>query len=96
MGPISVIPDESICEDDELSHDSGYGDFCGFAGCSQAFVFCLEKLIKSGNDEGGHIERLPKRLPTTLDDAFALPLAGLAVNGGKVGQACSLLVFERT
>lgn len=31
---------------------SGNGDFCRFAVCSEAFVFCLEWFIEEGGDEG--------------------------------------------
>ncbi|MER8396375.1 hypothetical protein NKH10_32055 [Mesorhizobium sp. M1340] len=53
----------AFCEDDKLSHDCGYVDFCRFSACSEALGFCLERLIESGGDEGGHVECLPDRLP---------------------------------
>jgi len=31
LHPFSVSPDECVRENDELSHDSGYGDFGGFS-----------------------------------------------------------------
>ena len=53
--PGAVFADEGVCEDDELSHDGGEGDFGLFAVCEEAVVEGLERWIEAGGGDRGHV-----------------------------------------
>jgi hypothetical protein len=57
-GARSVGLEESVCEDEEFSHDCGQGDFCGLSELDEVLVFGLHVRIESGSDEGWHVEGL--------------------------------------
>jgi hypothetical protein len=58
--PLSVLADERVCENDELSHDGGERDFGLFAVCDEAVVEGLERGVEAGGGDRGHIERAPR------------------------------------
>ena len=51
-------PLEGVCEDDEVWHDSGQGDFRGFSGVDEVCVFGLHVRIEASCDESWHVEGL--------------------------------------
>src|ERR1700735_20154 len=57
-GPFSLITDEGVGEDEELSHDRHDGDLGGFSGFDHGFVFGLELRGQSDGVESGHVESL--------------------------------------
>ena len=58
FGPFPVIPEQSVCDCDDASHDGGYGESGGFSGGSEGVVSGLEGWIEADCDEGRH--RLPR------------------------------------
>jgi hypothetical protein len=57
-GPGSIGLEEGVCEDEELSHDCGQGDFCGLSDLDEVLVFGLHVRIESGGDERWHVKGL--------------------------------------
>lgn len=83
--PDSVLGDEGVCENEELSHDCGEGDLGLFSACDHAIVEDLELWIASGGGEGGHVEGAPQIWAPALDVTGAGMFAAVAGNGS---QAC--------
>jgi len=55
---LPAVPQERVCEHDELSHDRGDGDLSGFAGVDELAVFRLQTRVEAHRDQGGHVKRL--------------------------------------
>jgi hypothetical protein len=73
--PFPAVSDEGVCEDDELSHDCGDGDFRRFPGFSEGAVFFLEVGVEARGDECGHIDRFTQICAPTADEGLPVPLA---------------------
>jgi hypothetical protein len=58
LRPMAIGLQEGVCEEEELPHDCGQGDFCGLSDLDEVLVFGLQVRIKAGSDEGWHVEGL--------------------------------------
>lgn len=85
---------QGVCDDDELSHDGGDGDFRGFSGGDELLIFGFQVRIEASSDEGGHVKRLTDVGSPSADEALAFPLAGLPGDWYEAGERCGLFAFE--
>lgn len=67
--PFLLFAQESVCEDNELSHDCYDRDFGWFLGFSEGVVSGLEVRVEADGDQGRHVERLAYDGPTAEDEA---------------------------
>lgn len=91
-----LFTQECVCQDNELSHDRGDGDFGWLSGFSQSVVFCLEIGIEAGGDECRHVERLPDDGPSTDDEGASGSSPGLLVAWRKARELANGLLIEFT
>jgi len=70
LHPASIGFEQSVCGDDDLSHDGGDGDFCGLSCGDELLVLCLDVRVVSSGDEGRHIEGLPHAGTSAADESF--------------------------
>jgi hypothetical protein len=89
--PGAVFADEGVCEDDELSHDGGEGDFGLFAVCEETVVEGLERWIEAGGGDRGHVEGAADMGASALDVAGAAALAAVAGDRGEADEHGGLL-----
>lgn len=94
--PETICFEQDVSGDDELSHDCGDSDLCGFSGFDELTIFGLEVGIEAGSDESGHVEGLPDIGSPASDEALAFPLTRLARDGSEAGEAGGLFVLERS
>ena len=71
--PGTIIPQQCIGQDQELSHNCGNGDFRGFSGLDEGLILGFHIRIKADRDERGHVERMPQVRAATADEALAMP-----------------------
>ena len=89
--PLTPCLEQGVFHDDELSHDSCYGDLGGFSSLDEFPVFGLEVRIKPHGDEGGHIKRLADICPSAANEGLARPAPGLAGDRSRAGEAAMRL-----
>ena len=77
------IPEQCVCEHDDLSHDSGDCALCGFSGGFELVVLCLEIGIESDGDERRHVERLSDIGPAAANEGAAGQLPDCRVMGAR-------------
>jgi len=94
FGPRPVIPDEYVCEYDELSHDCGECDLWRFSVVQQGVVFAFHVGVVSGSDEGRHIDGLADACAAAANMALASEGSAVAGDGRHPQQACRLFVVE--
>ena len=83
--PFSVLSDEGIGEDDELSCDGNVGELCGFSFSDQVVVASFHGGVESGGADGCEIEAPPDAGSAAEDDTNALSLSGIV---GDRREAC--------
>lgn len=76
--PFPVVPEEHVCENNQLSHDGGDSDLRGFADGFDAVVFCREIGIAPHGNESRHVECLADIGPAAADEGASGPLPGAA------------------
>ena len=64
---------QGVSQQDELAHDGGDGDLCGFSGFSELIVFCFQVRVEACGDEGRHVKSARRTLthPAELRQARA-------------------------
>src|SRR5262249_16570992 len=77
--PCSTIAEHSVEGCDHFSHDGDDDDLGFFVGGGEAFVKGLEGGTVTACAEGGHVEDVTDRHPTTIDAAVSLELAAVEV-----------------
>src|SRR5262245_17170477 len=77
--PCSIIAEHSVEGCDHFSHDGDDDDLGFFVGGGEAFVKGLEGGTVTACAEGGHVEDVTDRHPTTIDAAVSLELAAVEV-----------------
>src|SRR5262249_5331977 len=77
--PCSTIAEHSVEGCDHFSHDGHDDDLGFFVGVGEAFVEGLEGGTVTACAEGGHVEDVTDRHPTTIDAAVSLELAAVEV-----------------
>src|ERR1700722_12963163 len=73
----SLITDEGVGEDEELSHDRHDGDLGGFSGFDHGLVFGFEFRVASDGVEGGHVESLSGSWAPAADGSLSMGLAAV-------------------
>src|SRR5262245_22530327 len=73
--PCSTIAEHSVEGCDHFSHDGHDDDLGFFVGGGEAFVEGFEGGTVTACAEGGHVEHITDRHPTTVDAAVSLELA---------------------
>ena len=86
LGSVSSISQESICEEEELSHDDGDGHLRRFSNRDEGLVYGLKVRVDAGGDQGGHIEGLARIGSANTDEGAAFPSFGLLCDGSQPGQ----------
>src|SRR6185312_17408708 len=83
----TIVPDETIGQDEELSRDGDDGDLGGFAAGTHGAVLGSEARIAAAGDEPRHVKRGTHAGTATAD--LVAPDGGpaLARMWGKTGQA---------
>src|SRR5262249_35894910 len=79
--PCSTIAEHSVEGCDHFSHDGDDDDLGFFVGVGEAIVEGFEGGTVSACAEGGHVEDVTDRHPTTVDAAVSLELAAVEVIG---------------
>ena len=77
--PCSTIAEHSVEGCDHFSHDGDDDDLGFFVGGGEAFVEGFEGGTVTACAEGGHVEDVTDRHPTTVDAAVSLELAAVAI-----------------
>src|SRR6516225_3093636 len=77
--PCSIIAKHSVEGCDHFSHDGDDDDLGFFVGGGEAFVEGFEGGTVTACAEGGHVEDVTDRHPTTIDAAVSLELAAVEV-----------------
>ena len=90
----SLVADEGVGEDEELSHDCDDGDFWGFTGRDHGLVFGLEFRVEADGAEGWHIEGASGSRASAADGSPAIGLAAVAGDGGETDEATGLGIVE--
>src|SRR5215831_9103992 len=77
--PCSTIAEHSVEGCDHFSHDGDDDDLGFFVGGGEAFVEGFEGGTVTACAEGGHVEDVTDRHPTTIDATVSLELAAIEV-----------------
>ncbi len=75
---------------DELSHDGDDGQLDGLSTGEEGLVEGFEAGVVALGGEAGEVEHPPDAGPAAGDEAQALPLAAVAVEGGDAGEGGGL------
>ena len=70
-----------VGEDDELSHESGEGEFFGFAAIEETEVEGSEDRVVAGGDERGHVKDRADLRAAAEDMALTAELTAIVVKG---------------
>jgi hypothetical protein len=84
--PRAILLDECICDDDELSHGGGDGDFGEFSVLAEVLVEGFDGGIDADGDDGSHVERAACGYPSALDVRLSAPFSAVAVHRGDTGE----------
>src|SRR6186713_3476435 len=87
---------DGVEDGEELARDSYDSDDLRLAGGDQASTEGLEDGVVAAGDEGSHEEGGAHALAAAGNHALALPLAGLAHEGGETGKRGDLSAPERS
>src|SRR5262247_3793457 len=93
--PCSTIAEHSVEGCDHFSHDGDDDDLGFFVGGGEAFVEGFEGGTVSACAEGGHVEDVTDRHPTTVDAAVSLELAAVEVIGCEADEGGDLFAAHR-
>src|SRR4029453_15787415 len=88
--PCSIIAEHSVESNDHFSHDGDDDDLEFLVGVGEAIVECLEGGTVSACAEGGHVEDITDRHPTTVNAAVSLELAAVEVIWCKADEGGDL------
>src|SRR5262249_2691812 len=91
--PCSTTAEHSVEGCDHFSHDGDDDDLGFFVGVGEAIVEGFEGGTVSACAEGGHVEDITDRHPTTVDAAVSLKLAAVEVIGCEADEGGDLLIF---
>src|SRR5262249_42448371 len=89
--PCSTIAEHSVEGCDHFSHDGDDDDLGFFIGGGEAFVEGFEGGTVTACAEGGHVEDVTDRHPTTIDAAMSLELAAVEVIWCEADEGGDLL-----
>lgn len=67
----------------------------GFPAARRCWYFALRVWVAAHGDQRWHIEGIAQGLSAAADERFALPLSGLACEGGEPYQAGHLFAIKR-
>ena len=93
-GPTSIGLQESVCEDDQLSHDGCEGELGSLSCVGELVVLGLHVRIEAGRDEGWHVDGLADSGSASSDEAVSGPAAGLPGDWREAGETCRLAYIE--
>src|SRR5262249_9060413 len=88
--PCSTIAEHRVEGCDHFSHDGDDDDLGFFVGVGEAIVEGFEGGTVSARAEGGHVEDITDRHPTTVDAAVSLKLAAVEVIGCEADEGGDL------
>ena len=88
--PCSIVAEHSVEGCDHFSHDGDDDDLGFFVGVGKAIVEGLEGGTVSACAEGGHVDDITDRHPTTVDTAVSLELAAVEVIWCKADEGGDL------
>ena len=93
--PGSIIAEHSVEGSDHFSHDGDDDDLGFLVGVGETIGEGLEGGIVSACAEGGHVEDITDRHPTTVDTAVSLSLPLSKSYGARPTRAaiCLRLIF---
>src|SRR5262245_32467950 len=89
--PYGIIAEHSVEGCDHFSHDGDDDDLGFLVGGGESFVEGLEGGTVTACAEGGHVEDVTDRHPTTIDTAVSLELAAVEVIGWEADEGGDLL-----
>ena len=92
--PIAVLFEQGVGQQEELAHDGGQSDLRRFPLAAELAVLRTQVRVATDRRQGRHVEKPPHPRPAALDEAAALPGAGLARDRGETGQAGNRLGIE--
>jgi hypothetical protein len=94
LGPFAIGLEQSVCQEDQLSHDSGEGDLGRLSGIGELGVFCFQVRLKRAAISAGMESawRMPARPPA--DEGATVPAARLSRHRRKACETYGLSGFE--
>src|SRR5215475_9538534 len=88
--PYSIIAEHSVEGCDHFSHDGDDDDLEFFVSVGETIVEVFEGGTVSACAEGGHVDYITDRHPTTVDAAVSLELAAVEVIGCEADEGGDL------
>ncbi len=92
--PSAVLFEQRVGEDEQLAHDGDQSDLSRFSLGDELPVLRPQVRIAAHCRHGRHVEDSPHLRPAGLDEASALPGAGLSRDGGEPREAGDRLGVE--
>ena len=84
--PLSVFANAGVCENEELSHDGGEGDFSQFAFFDEAIMEGSERRVETSGGQRSHIESASDMGASALDVTGSAALAAIAGDRGEADE----------
>ena len=92
--PLGAVFGHLVEDGQEFADAGDEGDLEGFAGGDETVVEGADFVVGTGGGQGGHVERVAQGGAAAGDHAFALVLAGVAVEGLHAGEGGDFLAVE--
>jgi hypothetical protein len=74
LGPASIGFEQSVCDDEDFTHNNCDGDLGWFSVCDELLALRLEVRVVSGCNEGGYEERMAHASALAANEADTFPL----------------------
>ncbi len=83
---MAVFADKGVGEKQELAHDCGQGQLCGFTRSAKPGVEGFEIGVAAAGGDSRHVKRASHMRAAAFDVALAAHLAGIAIDGRDAGK----------
>ncbi len=83
---MAVFADKGVGEKQELAHDCGQGQLCGFTRSAKPGVEGFEIGVAAAGGDSRHVKRASHMCAAAFDVALAAHLAGIAIDGRDAGK----------
>ena len=92
--PAAVLVEPCVGQHEELVHDDDHRDLPRLSLRDELTILRAQVRVGTGRRQCRHVEQPPRQRPAALDEAAALPSAGLPSNGREACQAGDPLGIE--
>src|SRR5690606_19527339 len=90
----SGLPNEAVQVKQELPHARDEGQLLWLSRGDEAYVEGLDVGVVPGRRHGGHVERSPDWLPSSMHEATTDPLTALSGERSEACESCDLLAVQ--